>query len=61
MTHKIVSWVLANGRLIHDMYHVRIKAPKDSKYPWDYFEVLDTVPGETAFRPLAESKCPMAH
>jgi branched-chain amino acid transport system substrate-binding protein len=53
--------VLANGRLIHDMYHVRIKAPKDSKYPWDYFEVLDTVPGEAAFRPIAESKCPMVH
>jgi branched-chain amino acid transport system substrate-binding protein len=51
--------LLANGRLIHDMYLVEIKTPEESKYPWDYFKILQVVPGEKAFRPLSESKCPL--
>lgn len=51
--------VLANGRMIHDMYLVEIKKPEESKYPWDYFKILQVVPGEKAFRPLADSKCPL--
>jgi branched-chain amino acid transport system substrate-binding protein len=51
--------LLANGRLIHDMYLVEIKTPEESKHRWDYFKILQVVPGEKAFRPLAESKCPL--
>ncbi len=47
----------ADGRLIHDMYLVKVKAPGESKTPWDYEEVLQTVAGDKAFRPLNETGC----
>ncbi|WP_374644167.1 ABC transporter substrate-binding protein [Tabrizicola sp.] len=48
-----------DGRMVHDMYLAQVKAPADSKEPWDYYEILSTIPGEAAFRPLAESACPL--
>jgi branched-chain amino acid transport system substrate-binding protein len=45
--------------MVHDMYLVQVKSPSDSKYPWDYYKVLRTVKGDDAFRPLAESECPL--
>ncbi len=50
--------VRADGRLVHDMYLVRVKQPAESKGPWDYEQVLQTVPGSQAFRPEAEAGCP---
>jgi branched-chain amino acid transport system substrate-binding protein len=50
-----------DGRLIHDMYLVQAKQPEEAHYPWDYYKVLTTIPGEAAFRPLAESECPLVH
>jgi branched-chain amino acid transport system substrate-binding protein len=47
-----------DGRMVHDMYLVQVKAPEESKYPWDYFKVLKTIPGDQAFRPVAEGGCP---
>lgn len=49
--------VRADGKMIHDMYLVEVKDPKDSKYPWDYYRILKTVPGDVAFMPASESKC----
>ena len=49
--------LLPNGRLIHDMLTARIKKPSEQRYPWDYYEILDTVPPDQAFRPIADSKC----
>jgi branched-chain amino acid transport system substrate-binding protein len=46
-----------DGRVIHDMYVVRVKKPEESKYPWDYYEIKATVPAEEAFQPLAKSAC----
>jgi branched-chain amino acid transport system substrate-binding protein len=43
--------------LTHDVYLLQVKAPDESKRPWDYYKVIDTIPGEKAFRPLADSKC----
>lgn len=51
--------VRADGRMVHDMYLLQIKAPEESKYPWDYYKVIRTVPGDDAFRPLSESECPL--
>ncbi len=48
-----------DGRKIHDMHLFQIKAPGDSKAPWDYYKLISTVPGELAFRPLADGKCGM--
>ncbi len=41
------------------MYLFQVKTPTESKYPWDYYKLLETVPGEQAFRPLAEGGCPV--
>jgi branched-chain amino acid transport system substrate-binding protein len=48
-----------DGRMVHDMLLVQVKTPAESKYPWDYYKVLATIPGEQAFRPLGESECPL--
>ncbi len=32
-----------------------IKKPEESRYPWDYYKVLSTIPGDEAFRPLSKS------
>jgi branched-chain amino acid transport system substrate-binding protein len=50
--------VRADGRLLHDMYLVRVKSPATSKSPWDLEEIIQTVPGDQAFRPLADTGCP---
>lgn len=49
--------IRADGRLVHDMYLVRVKRPAESKSPWDYEDILQTIPGDQAFRPLAEAGC----
>lgn len=49
--------VLANGRMVHDMYLFEVKGPAESKKPWDYYKLLATVPGEKAFFTVAESGC----
>lgn len=48
-----------DGRMIHDMYLFEVKAPSESKYPWDYYKVLATVPGDQAFMPPSRSQCPL--
>ena len=51
--------VRAKGRMVHDMYLVRVKTPQESRGPWDYYNILRTIPGEELVRPLAQSDCPM--
>lgn len=51
--------VREDGRFIHDMYVYEVKKPSESKYPWDYYKLRATIPGDEAFRPLSESKCPL--
>jgi branched-chain amino acid transport system substrate-binding protein len=51
--------VRVDGRMVHDMYVMQVKTPQESKYPWDYYKILKTIPGDEAFRPLAESECPL--
>jgi branched-chain amino acid transport system substrate-binding protein len=47
----------ADGRLVHDMLLMQVKTPAESKAPWDYYKVVDTIPASDAFRPLAQSTC----
>ena len=51
--------LLPNGRMVHDMYLVEVKSPAESTQDWDYYRVISTIPAERAFRPLAESACPL--
>lgn len=47
-----------DGRVIRDMYLMQAKAPEESKGEWDLAKIVATVPGDQAFRPLAEGGCP---
>ncbi|HSD61752.1 MAG TPA: ABC transporter substrate-binding protein [Burkholderiales bacterium] len=51
--------VREDGRMVHDMYLAQVKKPEESKYPWDYYKIVQTIPGDQAFTPLAKSKCPL--
>ena len=51
--------VRLDGRMVHDMYFVQVKTPAESKEPWDYYKVLETIPGDQAFRPLDQGGCPL--
>jgi len=48
-----------NGRKIHPAYLFEVKAPAESKGPWDYYKLIGTTPADKAFRPLSESVCPL--
>ena len=48
-----------DGRLVHDMYFAQVKTPSESKGDWDYYKILAAIPGDQAFRPLAEGGCPL--
>jgi branched-chain amino acid transport system substrate-binding protein len=50
-----------DGRMVHDMYLARVKSPEASQGPWDYYEILRTIPGDEAFRPMAEGGCPLVN
>ncbi|MCZ8040854.1 MAG: ABC transporter substrate-binding protein [Beijerinckiaceae bacterium] len=51
--------VRVDGRKMHDMYLFEVKKPAESKGPWDYYKQVSVLPAEQAFRPLAESECPL--
>ncbi|MBS3649499.1 ABC transporter substrate-binding protein [Pseudaminobacter sp. 19-2017] len=49
--------VRQDGRKIHDMYLFKVKTPDQSKGPWDYYDLVATIPADKAFRPLADGGC----
>ena len=51
------GYLRADGRYVHDMYLVQVKAPKESKGTWDYYKIVKKLPGEEVFTTKAESKC----
>ncbi|WP_193337372.1 ABC transporter substrate-binding protein [Devosia beringensis] len=46
-----------DGRKVHDMYLFQVKTPAESTGPWDYYNLLATIPADEAFRPLADGGC----
>jgi branched-chain amino acid transport system substrate-binding protein len=48
-----------DGRVIRDMYLMQAKTPDESKGEWDLAKMVATIPGDQAFRPLAEGGCPL--
>ncbi len=47
-----------DGRLVRDMYLFQVKSPQESKSKDDIYKLLATVPGDEAYRPLKDGKCP---
>jgi branched-chain amino acid transport system substrate-binding protein len=60
----IEDFFARNGRLrqdnlmVHDLMLVQVKAPEESKYPWDYYKVLTKISGDDAFGP-PDAACSM--
>jgi len=51
--------IRADGRKMHPMYLYEVKAPSESKGPWDYYKLKKEVPANEAFRPLDKGDCPL--
>jgi branched-chain amino acid transport system substrate-binding protein len=51
------GWIRGDGRMVHDMYLMQVKAPEASTEPWDYYNVVETIKGEAAWTAKADSKC----
>lgn len=49
--------VREDGRKIHKAYLFEVKTPGQNKGEWDLYNLLDTIPAEQAFRPMAEGGC----
>ena len=49
--------VREDGRMVHDMYLMQVKKPEESKGPWDYYNVVATLPGDEIYTKLSESTC----
>ncbi|MQA22576.1 ABC transporter substrate-binding protein [Rugamonas rivuli] len=71
-TDKVMAYLKANkindmfakngvirpdGRMVHDMYLMEVKKQSESKYPWDYYKIVATIPGDQAYATKAETKC----
>ena len=48
-----------DGRVMRDMYLFEVKKPSESKGEWDLLKLLQTVPGDQAFRPIDKGDCPL--
>ncbi|SFC18374.1 amino acid/amide ABC transporter substrate-binding protein, HAAT family (TC 3.A.1.4.-) [Marinospirillum celere] len=55
------AYIREDGRMVHDMYLVRVKSPEESADENDLFEIVRTIPAEEAFRPLSESVCKLVN
>ncbi|KMO13535.1 ABC transporter substrate-binding protein [Methylobacterium platani] len=51
------GYIRADRKMVHDMYLLQVKKPGEAKGPWDLYNVLQTLPGDTVSRPLADSEC----
>jgi branched-chain amino acid transport system substrate-binding protein len=51
--------IRTDGRKLHPSYLLEVKAPAESRGPWDYYKLLQTTPAEQAFRPEGEGNCPL--
>jgi branched-chain amino acid transport system substrate-binding protein len=51
--------IRADGLMEHEMYIMQVKTPSESKQPWDYYRLVEKMPGDQAFGKLSDSKCPL--
>ena len=53
------GYIRADGLMIHKHYVMQVKAPAESKYPWDYYKLVKEMSGEEAYGPIT-GLCPFA-
>jgi branched-chain amino acid transport system substrate-binding protein len=50
-----------DGRVMRKFYLFEVKAPSESKAPWDYYKLIREIPAEEASRPIGEGGCPLVN
>lgn len=48
-----------DGRVERDVFLFQVKTPTESKGPTDVYKLVATIPGDKAFRPMANGDCPL--
>lgn len=51
--------VRPDGRKLHDLYLFEAKGPEEAHSEWDLYQLVQTIPAQDAFRPLAAGQCPL--
>ncbi|NYT65600.1 ABC transporter substrate-binding protein [Alcaligenaceae bacterium] len=51
------GYIRQDGRMVHDLSLMEVKSAADSKYPWDYYKLVQVIPGEDAVVTKEESQC----
>lgn len=51
------GYVRKDGRMINDVYLAQVKKPNESKGDWDYYHILNKMPGEEVYTSPEESEC----
>ena len=51
------GYIRKDGTMVHTMYLFEVKTPAESKSPWDYYELISTIPGEQAFPIASYAQC----
>ena len=49
--------VRKDGLMMHDMYLAQVKKPDQSKTPWDYYNIVRTLPAESVYGAESTSTC----
>ena len=47
-----------DGRIVHDFYLFQVKAPGESKGPWDLYKLVRTIPAAEVTPPEGSTGCP---
>jgi branched-chain amino acid transport system substrate-binding protein len=45
--------------MVHTMYVMQVKTPKESKGAWDYYKLVQTMTGEQAYGKEPDATCPL--
>ena len=53
------GFIRDDGRMVHDVYFVRIKSPGEPNPAVILVKIIKTIPGDQAFRPLSDRECPL--
>jgi branched-chain amino acid transport system substrate-binding protein len=46
-----------DGRIVHDFYLFQVKAPQESKDPWDLYKLVRTIPAAEVTPPEGSTGC----
>ncbi|MFT0534151.1 ABC transporter substrate-binding protein [Castellaniella hirudinis] len=53
------GYIRKDGLFMHDMFLAQVKTPEQSKAPWDYYNIVRTLPAEAVYGAESTSTCPL--